>query len=175
MSINKKAQEEMIGFAMIIVVVAVIFVVFLVIFLRGNSQERTDSKEVAMFLDSALELTTDCSPYSPNYYNVEQLIQKCASSSADVCPEGAAKNKKYCDVLQETLVEALKSGWNFGPNSPNKGATLDIKDASGNSVIGGPLIIFSCDSSATSKIRGADKPLSTISGQLTISLNVCLK
>jgi len=60
MKYNKKAQEEMVGFALIIIVVAVILLVFLSIGLRKDGREDVESYEVASFIQSLLQYHTSC-------------------------------------------------------------------------------------------------------------------
>lgn len=113
--INKKAQEEMIGFVMIILLVTVIFLVFLGIYLRqGSSNESTQNAEVAQFLDALTEITTDCEinglKRTVKYLLREDQGLPCEDTTMTVH-----------EVLDKTIRNAIESGWNFDVDSPTKG------------------------------------------------------
>ena len=77
---NKKAQEEMVGFSLIIIIVAIIILVLFSVSLRskGNIQE---SYETDNFMQAFLQYTTECSvSYSSNYLDVRRLIRKYSSN-----------------------------------------------------------------------------------------------
>ena len=120
--IKNKAQEEIIGFVVIMLVVAVIFVIFLGIYISKNSEESFDSSEISQFLDSAMEFTTECSIYSTgyNYLNVQQLFIECQKGS--LCYDG----QTACEVLEITLTNLTESAWSFGQNRPEKGYEYEI-------------------------------------------------
>ena len=78
MRINKKGQEEIVGFVLVIVLVAVIFLIFVGIFVRQDSNStRQESIEVYQFLDSFMQQTSECAiGFEPAYSNVGELIQQ---------------------------------------------------------------------------------------------------
>jgi len=114
---NKKAQEEIVGFVLIVVIVSIIFMVFLGIFLRQQPSElQQESREVYQFLESSMEYTTICAvSYEPDFSKLGELIRECYSGS--VCTSG----KKACIVLNQTLTEILDSSWKVGPERAVKG------------------------------------------------------
>ena len=121
---NKKAQEEMVGFVLIMLVVAVILLVFLGIYLSGNKQESTESAEIAQFLGAAFEYTTDCNRdagYNP--YRINDLIKECGSNEGKLC-QGSSRN--VCQALGDNLKNLIESSWNFQANSPQTGYELSI-------------------------------------------------
>jgi len=63
---SKKGQEEMIGFALIIIIVAVILLVFLAVSLKNSNKETLGVNEVDSFIQSFLSYTTDCKENSNN-------------------------------------------------------------------------------------------------------------
>lgn len=117
--IEKKGQEEMVGFAMIIVILAVIILVFVGISLNKPAQNELESYEVESFLQVLLQHTTDCGEYEP-YSNVQNLITLC--EEARQCYDGRAS----CNVLNQTLSKVLDSSWPVGKDRPIKGYTLNI-------------------------------------------------
>ena len=63
---NKKSQEEIVGFVVVIVLIAVIALVFLGLSLT-KKQEPIESRQVSNLLGAMLQYTTDCSVYKPAY------------------------------------------------------------------------------------------------------------
>jgi len=102
---NKKAQEEMVGFALIIIMVAVILLVFLTISMK-KSNNIEESYEIDSFLQAMLEYTTSCSlSTNSNYISVDRLISECSELST--CKNGLSS----CEILNETLSEMLPIAW----------------------------------------------------------------
>ena len=113
--LHKKAQQEMVGFGLIIIIVAVIILVFLTISLRKTSQE-VESYEVDSFLQALSQYTTNCSVTSEfEYLEIKDLIQECYNGKT--CVGGASA----CEVLNQTLNVLLSNSWQIGENRPNKG------------------------------------------------------
>lgn len=115
----------MVGFALIIIVVAVILLVFLGLSLRNNSQKDTvESYEVESFIYAALQYTSDC---EDNFeaLSVQKLISKCYKNEACTLIS-TGKEKNSCDVLNSTLKEILKESWPIGEKRPVKGYALNI-------------------------------------------------
>ena len=117
---NKKSQEEMVGFVLIMVVVAVIFLILIGIYFRSSqSTERVDSIEVSQFLDSLMDYTTSCAvDYEPSYESVKDLIRYCYEGA--IC----TSQEKSCDVLKEELTNIIESSWTIGEESPYAGYSL---------------------------------------------------
>ena len=126
---NKLGQEEMIGFAMIIIIVAVVVLVFIGFSLRNPQTENVESYEVESFLQSALQYTTDCES------NIERLsIQKLIFScySKEQCLDG----RKSCDVLKDEMTKMLNESWKIGEERPVKGYDLIIRTDKNESSLG---------------------------------------
>ena len=116
---KKRAQEEMVGFALIIILVAVIFLVFLGFSLRNQEKKNVESYEVESFLQSLLQYTTKCEN------NVERLsIRKLISSC--YAEEKCLDEKNSCDVLKSDLTGILDESWKIGEDRPVKGYELEI-------------------------------------------------
>lgn len=153
---DKKAQEEMVGFVLIMLVVAVIFLVFLGIFLRGGgSKDETGSIEIDQFLGSALQYTTECGDYSPD--TVKELVRECSKNGGSSC--NSASSHTVCESLKLTLQELIESSWNFGMDSPDKGYLVQVirETSTGKEIVGN---ISLSRYSSTSTVRSAEKPLS---------------
>jgi len=117
---RKKGQEEMVGFALIIIVVAVILLIFLSFSLRKSGQTQIESYEADSFIQAFLQSTTECAYYKPSYLSIKELIKACDLETT--CSNG----KESCKVLKETIEEILEQSWNTGEESVYKGNSLEI-------------------------------------------------
>ena len=119
---KKKAQEEMVGFALIIIIVSVIILILFVFALRGNGDDNiVESNQAKSFIQSTLHYTTNCANgYIPNYYSIRSLITACKNNV--IC----ADNKDACEVLEEDLTSILDNSWPVGEDRPIKGYKFEI-------------------------------------------------
>jgi len=99
----KKAQQEMVGFVLIVMIVMIVGLVFFLISTKTSKSE-SSSPDLDNFLSSMLISTTDCAPvFVPDYNNILDLIKSCKEDSR--CKN---INKDPCDYLNETLDKLLK-------------------------------------------------------------------
>lgn len=128
-NMDKKGQEEVVGFVLIVVLVAVIGVVFLGISLRtGGTPLEKQSKDVSQFLESAMEYTSDCAPYNePDYLSLGELVKACYSKVSCLSGEEA------CTMLNKTASQMIENSWGIGPDKRFKGYVLN-STYSGDSV-----------------------------------------
>jgi len=119
--LNKKAQEEIVGFALIIILVIIILLVFLSISLKSDKQENVQDYEVENFLQSILQYTTDCQGYREDFRNIEDLIFDCKNGEHCLVDE-----RKACDVLEEVSKEIIEESWQIGENNPAKAYNFTI-------------------------------------------------
>ncbi len=124
MIFNKKAQEEMVGFALIIIIVAVILLVFLGFFLSKPTSQTVQSYEADSFVSSMLKYSTQCQDYY-GYISVTDLIFMC--NSGTLCND----NEDPCAVLNSTLSGILSHSWIIGQGSSIKGYSLNISSSNG--------------------------------------------
>lgn len=115
----KKAQEEIVGFALIIIVVSIILLVFLGFSLREPEKETVESYEVESFIQSFLQYTTDCRD-NLEPLSIQRLIFNCRNNV--VCLDG----RNTCDVLNLTLKDIVEKSWLTGEERPVKGYELKI-------------------------------------------------
>ncbi|MDO8459669.1 MAG: hypothetical protein Q7S74_01035 [Nanoarchaeota archaeon] len=171
MFIKKRAQEEMVGFVLIVVLVAIIFLVFIGITVRQSSRSTPpESIETSQFLDALLETGTNCAiDYEPKYSNIGVLISNC--NDGRKCTSG----KTACDILSNyTLIPLLDASWPTGPDRLITGYEFKIISETGT----GPTAIrktlfttkqgIACVHPATQ--LGTDKPLP---GKITVSFYIC--
>jgi hypothetical protein len=118
---NKRAQEEMIGVVLIVILVSVVLLVLLGFALRKPQVEAVESYEVGSFIHGALMYTSDCAQdYEPSYYSLRELIIACGNN------EFCLDDRNTCDVLNKTLGEIADNSWNVGEQSPIKAYDLKI-------------------------------------------------
>ncbi len=122
--IKRKAQEEMVGFALIMIIVAVILLVLLSISLRSPQQEEVESYEVDSFIQAFLQYTSDCRD-ELEYLDVQELIFDC--NDRRTCVD----ERDTCDVLGSTMEEIVEESWKVGADRPVLGYELRILSESG--------------------------------------------
>lgn len=117
----KRSQEEMVGFALIIIIVAVILLIFIGFSLRDQEKEVVESYEVDSFIQSFLQYTTDCvDSYKPRYRSIEKLIIDCNNG------ERCLDERDICEVLDSILKEIIEESWDVKGDRPVKGYNLKI-------------------------------------------------
>jgi len=118
---NKKAQHEIIGFVIIVVIVIVAGLFFLSFSLRRNKTSMQSSAEISNLIEASMHYTTDCAiSYIPKYENLQDLIKSCYNQ--EIC----LNEQNSCDVLNKTLEKILNQSLNIGPDSKNKAYTANI-------------------------------------------------
>ncbi len=117
--IKKKAQEEMVGFALIMIIVAIILLVLLSISLRRPQQENVESYEVDSFIQAFLQYTSDCRN-EREYLDIQELIIDC--DNGRMCVD----DRDTCEVLSSTMEEIIEESWKVGEDRPVLGYELKI-------------------------------------------------
>ena len=114
-----KGQEEIVGFALIIIIVAVILLVILGLSLKGKGKEAVQSYEVASFIQTSLQYTSDC--YNGiEYLSMQKLISECEREYA--CDDG----RNTCEVLNSTIKGISEKSWKVSEETPVKGYKIRI-------------------------------------------------
>jgi hypothetical protein len=128
---RKNGQEEMVGFVIIVVIVAIIGVILLGITLRKPQGDVIKESDFAdNFLSSAMSITTGCETgFSGNYRNIRELTSAC--NIGNECLNG----RKSCEVLEEEFKEIMGASWQVGLESAFKGYKLDISLGRGEQII----------------------------------------
>jgi len=115
----KKAQEEMVGFALIVIIIAVILLILLAFWLRSPQKQGVESYEVESFIQATLQFTTDCRD-NFRYLSVQNLLFECSNSQT--CSDG----RNSCDVLEDALLGIIEESWKIQGDRPVKGYLLNI-------------------------------------------------
>lgn len=118
---KKRAQEQIVGFALIIIIVAVILLVFLGFSLRNSQKENVESYEVKSFVQAFLQYTTDCRDSNDlEWLSIKKLIFDCNRG------EECLDSRDTCEVLNSTLTKIIEESWKIEGDRPVKGYELDI-------------------------------------------------
>ncbi|MDD5023436.1 MAG: hypothetical protein PHU63_04670 [Candidatus ainarchaeum sp.] len=127
-NLNKQAQEEIVGFSMIIVLVSVILLILLSISLKSGSESTVESYQVGSFLQSLIQETSDCSNKNVRYYSIEELMYKCYFGSFSGEEEICIDKRDTCDAFLKSVGTTLNRSWNpgIGEDFPVKGYLLNI-------------------------------------------------
>lgn len=168
---KRKGQEEIAGFVLIVVLVAVIALVFLAIMIRKEpSSEYRDSREVKEFLSSSMEFTTKCAlNYEPAYLKLGEVAEECYKGNS--CISG----NKACEVLKEIFPSLIESSWNIQPDSYVKGYSLNItyRLVSNESVQNMEEIYSSSKGICDGPMRGSEELSPAYPGDIVTRLVVC--
>lgn len=99
---KKRAQQEIAGFVIIVVLVVVAAFIFMVLSF-GNKKAKNDSAEVSGLLNALLEQTTACVVNEPVPLNVGELIKEAYAGSLECKGIGYSTR----DYLNKTLHELM--------------------------------------------------------------------
>lgn len=116
---SKRAQEEMVGFVVIIVIVSVVLLVLLGFLLRSPDKSAVESYEVESFIQSALQYTSSCESQI-EFLSIEDLIVACERK------EKCLDERDSCEILNESLRGIIEKAWNVKEGSAVKGYKLSI-------------------------------------------------
>lgn len=124
---DKKGQEEMVGFILIVVLVTIIAIVFLGIYtLKKPNIESRQSDLLQSFINSMTYYTTDCLNNDNTFNDIEALINECQDNS--LCSDG----RFACQVLDKTLKDILSESYPITNNSFTRYYNLSILSGEGN-------------------------------------------
>ena len=107
---RKKGQEEMVGFALIVVIIAVILLVFLSFSLRAPEQEAIESYEIDNFVQSVLYYTLE------DNVDIRDLIRDCKNYDEN------------CGTLETELTAILEESWIVEEGSVIRGYNFKLVD-----------------------------------------------
>ena len=105
---DKKAQQEIVGFIIIVLMVVIAGVIFLSISLRPHKTVIQDDVDMSNFLISTSRFTSECYiPSTPRYQNLDELTKICRNSQTQMCDN----KQTACDVLNKSYSEILGKIW----------------------------------------------------------------
>lgn len=105
--VNKRAQEEMFGFVIIVVLVIIIGVILFVFSLKEKPLDTTQKQAMADdFNHVLLSYTTDCKGTDNARMNIKKLIEECKIRPSYKCN---GLDEGYCNYLNKTLTNITKN------------------------------------------------------------------
>jgi hypothetical protein len=144
---RKKGQEEMVGFALIIILVAIILLVFVSFSIkRENNATFTESYRLQSFISSMLQYSYDTGQES---ITIRDMIKDCE------------RYDENCEALKKELEKVMDASWRTGNESVVKCYLLDISS-------GKKEILMLKKGEETGAVKGAEQTLSEISIRLSI-------
>lgn len=118
---DKKGQQEIVGFILIVVIMVVIGVIFLGISLRNtNGGIIQEDVELTNFLSASMKYTTDCVLREPFYSELSDVAEGCYSNR--VCSD----SRTACEVLNQTYRSMIEKLWIVGSDRPLKYVSINI-------------------------------------------------
>ena len=118
---NKRAQNEIVGFVLIIIIVSVIGVIFLSFMIGRGEPVTQDSVQISNLLSASMYYTSDCAiNYIPNYKDGQDLIKSCWNN------EKCLNDKMACEVLNSTMKELIGESLDVSSEVLNKAYELNI-------------------------------------------------
>ena len=170
---NNRGQEEMMGFAMIVVIVAVIGLVFLGIAARQEApQTGVESRDLQYFIESALQTTTSCAlRFVPDYASVAELIVACAGDAKTVC---ISDQVPVCRALNTSLQQMIAQSWPVSSEHPSQGYDLNITFTTVNQKIPSSVLTMHAGN-CTQEYRSAQTLLreSKSRGSIQVTMKIC--
>ncbi len=162
----KRGQEEIVGFVVIMVIVAIVFLIFLGISIRTDTGSVSENPQVRDFLESSMEYTTDCATrFAPDYSTIGELFEECHSGSR--CLDG----KDSCEALNLTLSSLFDSAWHIDNRTAIKGYEFNSIYRSSDSA--SEAIISLNRGVCTGSIRGNTYLIPAFPGDIQNTLEIC--
>lgn len=161
MRTKTRGQQEIIGFALIVVIVTVISLIFLILYLKKPVTQ--ENVEVENLLASTMDFTTQCVINPPTYETMEDLIKTCALSQGKRCKNGDDPCE-YLTRLEKDILSSAKKTDNL-----MNGYQLDI-NLQNKAVI--PKI-FEGNCSSDDRIIGSQRLIRVGDSQISIRLALC--
>jgi hypothetical protein len=103
---NRKGQEEMIGFVLIVVIITIAVLVLLIFSMRRPSGMEA-SQEVENFIQASTYFTTDCEIASESL-SLKKLIVACQNN------ERCSNDKEACESLKFNINNLIESSFESG-------------------------------------------------------------
>jgi hypothetical protein len=163
---RKKAQQEMVGFVLIVVLVIIGGLILFLINIKKESAE-TPSEDLYNFLSSSLTYTTDCAPVIvPQYSSLADLVSGCFTG--ETCEN---IKKDSCSYLNETLNRILQDF--IKTRNDISGYRLDIfyNSSTGNKDVISPFEYGDC---STSKVLKAEEKVNSRNTDITLRFRTCI-
>ena len=163
---SKRAQQEMVGFVLIVVLVMIALMVFLVISVTSEPETSTNNKEADNLLSAVLSHTTECAiVFEPDYDDFEDLIKSCYASKT--CSN---LGKPACEYLKTSLTVVMSDSMATLSDINYYKLSVLEEDLEGTE----GLLLLEEGNCTGSSTFGASKLLAYSSGKLYVTLELCV-
>ena len=166
----KRGQEEIVGFMVVVVLVALIGVGFLgFMFAHKQTNPQTSSTEVSQVMESIIGYTGNCSIGSEGYDRaIGRNIAACASDSGTTCVSG----ENVCDYANRSISNIMDAAYNIQNGSATKGYQFEVMYQNSSSDI---MNVSEGVCSGSYKADEIPLPYSSLSGTgaVRITLKIC--
>lgn len=156
--IEKKGQEEMVGFVIIVIIVSVVLLVLLGFLLNTPNKGAVENYQVDSFIQASLQYTSSCEN-EVEFISVQNLIVSC--EQGNTCLDG----QNSCDVLNDTLKNLVERAWNVNNQSAVKGYKLGV-------MTGNTGIFMLQEGNETRNYKGGLQDFAKSGEEYEVSLNV---
>lgn len=126
MMANKKAQEEIVGFVLVVVVIMIMLFIFIgFMSLKNDNSSRSDSPIIEDFLSGLMISTTNCTIQGDiQPLSVEELFTSCEFK--ETCEDGI----KSCNSLEFEITNSLDLAFKTNNYSKIKGYEFGVSSNS---------------------------------------------
>ena len=168
--VERKGQEEIVGFVLIVVLLVIVAVIFLGIKLRNSEPTQRESEIISQFLESTMEQTTSCkTSETGNFLAIDSLIRECHSSNS-LCVSGLTS----CDIVKTTFEDMLNATWQVGPNYPYKGYSISgVYNQNSSGTSQRENIFNATNGNCGNSIIGSSYWIPEFPGSIIVTLKLC--
>jgi hypothetical protein len=165
---RKKAQEEIVGFVAIVVIMLIVAVIFLGIYLRQDPTSiNQESKNVHSFLESSMQYTTSCATsFEPAYSKLDDLIREC-HSGLSTCTSG----QDPCTLAKSTMMDLINAGFLVSDEAEIKGYEFKSIYTTNSTQ---SVVLEMAKGNCSNSIIGSEVLIPEFPGTISNSLSLCL-
>lgn len=161
MKLERRGQQEIVGFVLIVVLVMVALMVFLIISVRDDGGADS-SVGVSNMLDVIMKTTSECAiVYEPDYDDFEELFKSCHKGDSCENLEVAA-----CEYLNESLLDIVSSMVASDASIRDWEVDFFVRDAEG-------ILKWGDMQGCNESVSGAQKPIIFSGTNLVVRMRVC--
>lgn len=164
----KRAQEEIVGFVVVVVLLAIIGVILLGVMLRAPPPVQKESQDIHQFIEAAYDYTTTCALKSENSLaSLSEVLRACYKG--EHCTNGLSA----CSALNRTLADILSTSWPTGPNRPLLGYSFNITYTTNVTKVAPTPLISLSTGNCSLKTKSAQQITPMYPGILSSELTLC--
>jgi hypothetical protein len=152
---NKKGQEELVGFGIIVAIVMIVLMLFMVFYFSRSKEVSFNSQEVSSFLEASLQTKTTCEDLF-EFKSVLDVIVMCDRNERCLNEEDA------CEIMERYLSEMVKKGFRVEQNYV-KGYLLEVYNKEG-------ILFEESFGNKSLNIKSANKEIIRTNGEIILEI-----